>query len=293
MGRARASQGAALGACAVAVLVLLAVGSRGRSVTLLQPAAGPLRKGAMVSMDVPAAQLATAKIGDIVQGQMKAAGGEVAFTGKVAGGSQVSEATGAVTIRVLSDKYIQPGTAVSGRVGNAMFKGTVAQSPSEQERLADMEKRLASLEEPAQGDIANIHHTLNDFDGRLRTLEGSKTMEERVDELQHKIADLENQKPGLDYRLIKNNREGFHFHGSIGPNELEPSLDKVEQNLADVEKGPDVQEVVEPISVRLHEIEERINDISDSVKPQDKMAKLEKRLAALQKQAMDDDHKAV
>ena len=57
----------------MAVLVLLAVGSRGRSVTLLQPAAGPLRKGAMVSMDVPAAQLATAKIGDIVQGQMKAA----------------------------------------------------------------------------------------------------------------------------------------------------------------------------------------------------------------------------
>ena len=33
-------------------------------------------------------------------------------------------------------------------------------------------------------------------------------------------------------------------------------------------KGPDAQEVVEPISVRLHEIEERINDISDSVKPQ-------------------------
>ena len=86
-------------------------------------------------MDVPAAQLATAKIGDIVQGQMARPLAE-GFHGEGLG-PQVSEATGAVTIRVLSDKYIQPGTVVSGRVGNAMFKGMVAQSPSEQEQLAD------------------------------------------------------------------------------------------------------------------------------------------------------------
>jgi chromosome segregation ATPase len=222
---------------------------------------------------------------------MKAGGGEVSFTGQIAAGTKMSASKGAVTIRVMSDKYIQPGTPVSGRVGNSMFKGTVTQSPNDQERLANMEKRLAQLEEPAKGAVIDIHKTLQDFDGRLHHLEGSQTMEERVDELQRKISDLENQKPGLDWRKIKYNREGFHFHGSIGPNTLEPSLNKVEENLAEIEKGPEPEEIVEPVATRLEDIEERINDISDEIKPQDKMAKMEKRLAALENQAMDDDDK--
>ena len=181
--------------------------------------------------------------------------------------------------------------AESGRVGNSVFSGTVAQSPNDQERLANMEKRLAQLEEPAKGDIVDIHKQLQDFDGRLRQLEGSKTMEQRVDDLERKITQLENQKPGLDWRKIKYNREGFHFHGSIGPNMLEPSLNKVEENLSDVEKGPTPEEVVEPVATRLSDIEERINEVADEIRPKDKMAQMEKRLVALEKQAQDDDEK--
>ena len=293
---------ATVGACALAAAVLVGSGAlRGpRAQSMLQveqgpdmqPAGkGPMRTGALLRMDVPASQLASTKIGDVVHGQMKSGGGEVAFTGQIAAGTQMSETKGAVTIRVMSDKYIQPGTPVSGRVGNSMFKGTVTQSPNDQERLANMEKRLAQLEEPAKGDVIDIHHQLQDFDGRLRTLEGSQTMEDRVDDLQRKITELENQKPGLDYRKIKYNREGFHFHGSIGPNQLEPSLDKVEENLSEIEKEPEPKEIVEPVATRLVDIEERINDISDEIKPKTKMAKLEKRLVALEKQAMDDDDK--
>jgi polyhydroxyalkanoate synthesis regulator phasin len=301
----RAAGLAVLGVCVLAALLATVGGARWpRAAALMevevQPSPvrmtaagepGPMRKGALVQMDVPATQLATTKIGDIVHGKMKAAGGEVAFTGAIAAGTQMSQTQGAVTIRVMSDKYIQPGTPVSGRVGNSMFKGTVTQSPNVQERLADMEKRLAQLEVPAKQPIIDMHKTLQDYDSRLRTLEGSQTMEERVDELERKITALENQKPGLDWRKIKYNREGFHFHGSIGPNNLEPSLDKVEENLSDIEKGPEPEEVVEPVATRLEEVEARINEIADEIKPKDKMAKLEKRLAALEKQAMDDDEK--
>jgi len=287
---------AVLGAACVCVLaaavLLVSYSGRHGSVALMQVASLPLpRKGALLSMDVPASQLASTRIGDVVHGKMKAAAGEVSFTGQIAAGTQMSATKGAVTIRVMSDKYIQPGTPVSGRVGNSMFKGTVAQSPNDQERLANMEKRLAQLEEPAKGDVIDIHHQLQDFDGRLRNLEGSKTMEQRVDELERKITDLENQKPGLDWRKIKYNREGFHFHGSIGPNQLEPSLNKVEEGLSDIEKGPTPEEVIEPVATRLEDIEERINDIADEIKPQDKMAKMEKRLVALENQAHDDDEK--
>jgi len=299
--RLRAAALAALGVCLLAAVVLVGSGAlRGPRAAMLQleqgpvmqPAAtGPMRKGALLSMDVPASQLASTKIGDVVHGQMKSGGGEVAFTGQIAAGTQMSESKGAVTIRVMSDKFIQPGTPVSGRVGNSMFKGTVTQSPNGQERLANMEKRLAQLEEPAKGDVVDIHNQLQNFDGRLRTLEGSQTMDDRVDDLERKITRLENQKPGLDYRKIKYNREGFHFHGSIGPNQLEPSLNKVEENLSDIEKGPEPEEIVEPVATRLVDIEERINDISDEIKPKTKMAKLEKRLVALEHQAMDDDEK--
>jgi hypothetical protein len=250
-----------------------------------------MRKGALLSMDVPASQLAATKIGDVVHGQMMASGGEVAFTGQIAAGTKMSQTQGAVTIRVMSDKYIQPGTPVSGRVGDSMFQGTVTQSPNDQERLANMEKRLAQLEEPARGDIVYLHNGLDDVDRRLHHLEGTKTMEERVDELDRKITDLENQKPGLDWRKVKYNGEGFHFHGSIGPNELEPSLNKVEEGLSEIEKGPAPEEVVAPVAERLEDIEARINDISDAIKPKDQMAKLEKRLVALEKQAQDDDDK--
>jgi hypothetical protein len=282
--------------CALAAVVLLGSGALRRPGALLQlqlQGAAPAvpRKGALLSMDVPASQLAATKIGDIVHGKMKAAAGEVAFTGQIAAGTRLSASKGAVTIRVMSDKYIQPGTPVSGRVGNSVFSGTVAQSPNDQERLANMEKRLAQLEEPAKGDIVDIHKQLQDFDGRLRQLEGSKTMEQRVDDLERKITQLENQKPGLDWRKIKYNREGFHFHGSIGPNMLEPSLNKVEENLSDVEKGPTPEEVVEPVATRLSDIEERINEVADEIRPKDKMAQMEKRLVALEKQAQDDDEK--
>jgi hypothetical protein len=294
--RVRAGAAGAAGVCALAAVMLLGSGALWRPGALMQLQSAPAmaalpRKGALLSMDVPASQLAATKIGDIVHGQMKAAAGEVAFTGQIEAGTKLSASRGAVTIRVMSDKYMQPGTPVSGRVGNSMFKGTVVQSPNDQERLANMEKRLAQLEEPGTQDIVDIHKQLQDFDGRLRQIEGSKTMEQRVDDLEEKMTRLENQKPGLDWRKIKYNREGFHFHGSIGPNTLEPSLNKVEETLSDVEKGPTPEEVVEPVATRLNDIEERINEVADEIKPHDRMAQMEKRLVALEKQAMDDDDK--
>jgi hypothetical protein len=219
--RVRAGAAGAAGVCALAAVMLLGSGALWRPGALMQLQSAPAmaalpRKGALLSMDVPASQLAATKIGDIVHGQMKAAAGEVAFTGQIEAGTKLSASRGAVTIRVMSDKYMQPGTPVSGRVGNSMFKGTVVQSPNDQERLANMEKRLAQLEEPGTQDIVDIHKQLQDFDGRLRQIEGSKTMEQRVDDLEEKMTRLENQKPGLDWRKIKYNREGFHFHGEGG-----------------------------------------------------------------------------
>jgi hypothetical protein len=89
-------------------------------------AVSSIYKGELLSIDVPASQLSQSRVGDVVKGKLAAAdGGHFDFSGAIAGGTELSPTQGAVTIRVISDTYISPGTEVSGRVGNKMFSGTV------------------------------------------------------------------------------------------------------------------------------------------------------------------------
>ena len=256
------------------------------SLNLGQSSVNNIHQNELIRVDVPASQLSSTKIGDIVRGKMKAAtGGVVVFTGSVAAGTMVSPTKGAVTVKVISDKYIAPGTPVSGRVGDSMFSGTVVGSPNNAERLSDMEKRLSALEKPAKDQVIDLHHEVESMQDRLRRLEGTKSIKERIDYLEERFEELEKRPPSLDWRLIKDNSEGFHFHGSIGPNTVEPSVDKLETGLSKLEKKPGPEEVVRPIVSRLDDIEQRIDDISGGIDPKRTMANLERRLAALERLA--------
>lgn len=251
----------------------------------------PIAQGQMLRVNVPASQLATTRVGDILKGTYRTSalsgGGVVAFTGQVQDGSEVSPSLGAVTVRVLSDKYVAPGTPVSGRVGNSMFAGTVIGSPNTKERLAALEKRLSALEDPNKKQVVDLHDEIKDVEGRLSKIEGKKTIKDRMGELEDRINDLENKPDSLDSSLIKNNEEGFHFHGSIGPNTVEPSVDSVEAGLAAIEKAPGPEEAVRPVVNRLDEVQQRIDDLEDSTHPKKTIAVLEKRLVSLEKQVQD------
>ena len=100
----------------------------------------------LLNVDVPVSQLASTKVGDIVQGQVKTGLGLVSWTGAITAGTTISPTQGCVTVKVISDKYIAPGTPVSGKVGNAAFAGTVVGSPNHQERMGNIERRLKALE---------------------------------------------------------------------------------------------------------------------------------------------------
>lgn len=66
-----------------------------------------------------------------------------------------------------------------------------------------MENRLSTLEGPAKHQVADIKDDLDKMRGRLRTLEGRKTIKERLGDLDSRIHYLEHGSPSLDSSLIK------------------------------------------------------------------------------------------
>ena len=95
------------------------------------------------------------------------------------------------------------------------------------------------------------------------------------------------QTTGLDVNLIKENPQGFHFHGNIGPNVLTPHLDDLENGITQIEQAPGPDEAVEPVKHRLNDIERKIEELGGVSGPRHEVAKLEKRIVQLEKKAAD------
>ena len=148
-----------------------------------------------------------------------------------------------------------------------------------------MEKRLAVIEKPANDQVRKLQDTVRNFKRRVSAIEGTATMKDRIAVLEKRIFRLQHRSHGLDASLFKDNAEGFHFHGAIGPNKLSPAVDKMEARVAAAERLPGPEQVVRPVMRRLDRIELRVNDLLAGEHPRDTAAKLERRLAKLEKQA--------
>jgi len=175
---------------------------------------------------------------------------------------------------------------VSGRVGNSLFSGTVINSPNTEERLGNLEKRLAAVEKPSKEQVRKLQETMRNMKRRVSAIEGTTTMKDRITHLEKRIFQVQHRARGLSASLFKDNAEGFHFHGAIGPNTLMPKVDRMEAGIAAAERQPDPAKVVRPIMRRLERMEDRIDDITTQEEhPRDTVTKLERRLVKLERQA--------
>ena len=108
-------------------------------------------------IDVPIKQLAETRVGDIVKGRMLSdTNGNkryVNWMGTITADTAISPKQGCITVRVISDRYIAPGTPVSGTVGSAGFLGTVVGSPNNLQRIGSIERRLEALEPRSRGEV--------------------------------------------------------------------------------------------------------------------------------------------
>ena len=276
---------AALALCALAMLAFLA----GRPSA---PAAlvGGVAVGKHLHIDVPAQQLASTRVGDIVQGKMLASaaqgGGYIDWTGSITADTTVSPQQGSVTVRVISDKYIPPGTPVSGKVGAAGFMGTVVGAPNSQERVGNIERRLAALEPRAKGEVKALKKKLARMNRQLTRLEGKKTISERLVDLEKRLVELERRPPSKHGLTFAGNIAGLHFVGTLGSRSLADRIDRIDARITAIQSRPKPVEFAKPLEKKLDELEERMAELGSpggKFAAKQEMAEMEARLKKLER----------
>ena len=274
--------------CTAALCCVLALGLMGVDVpsALLSPVA----VGHQMHIDVPVQQLASTRVGDIVKGKMLASaaqgGGYIHWTGAITADTTVSPQQGCVTVRVISDKYIPPGTPVSGTVGSAGFMGTVVGAPNNQARVGNIERRLERLEPRAKGEVKALKKKLKRMNRQLEHLEGKKSVTERLVDLEKRLVELEKRPPSKHGLVFSGNVAGLHFTGTLGSRSLADRIDRIDARITAIQSRPKPVQFVKPIEKKVAELEDRMADLSsDSGKftAKQEMAEMEERLAALEK----------
>jgi len=273
--------------CACSLLAFSALVSftedRQSALELLQ-----IQKNQILHIDVPVSQLASTKVGDIVKGSMPAGtNGQLSWTGAITADTTVSPKQGCVTVRVISDKYIAPGTPVSGTVGDSGFMGTVIGSPNNQERVGNIERRLEALEPHQNEKVQDMTRKLNLLKRKLFKLEGHKTPKQKMAELEKRVIELEKRPPVKNGMNFEGNVAGFHFIGALGTRGIATRIDKIDSRISAIEARPKPDEAVKPIEKRLDDLNERLDDLQDddgTFTYKAELAEMEKRLCDLEKQ---------
>uniref|UniRef100_A0A7S0F1U0 Uncharacterized protein n=2 Tax=Hanusia phi TaxID=3032 RepID=A0A7S0F1U0_9CRYP len=243
-------------------------------------------------IDVPITQLAQTRIGDIVKGRMLTdQNGKRAYVnwmGTITADTAISPKQGCITVKVISDKYIAPGTPVSGTVGNAGFLGTVVGSPNNLQRIGNIERRLEALEPRSRGEVQALQRKVKRLKRQLDHLEGHKTVQERLLELEKRIVELEKRPPSENALAFSGNVAGMHFTGAIGPTDypnLASRIDKIDSRIAALESRPKPSAAVKPIKEKVNELEDRLNELTNPegvVTAKNEMADMERRLSELE-----------
>jgi len=246
--------------------------------------------GHHLHIDVPIQQLASTRVGDIVKGKMLASaqqgGGYIHWTGAITADTTVSPQQGCVTVRVISDKYIPPGTPVSGTVGSAGFMGTVVGAPNNQERVGNIERRLEALEPAAKSTVEALKKKLARMNRQLAHLEGKKSIPERMVDLEKRLVEVEKRPPSKTGLVFSGNVAGLHFVGTLGSRSLADRIDRIDARITAIQSRPKPVEFAKPIMKKVEELEDRMADLSsDNGKftAKSEMAEIEERLGALEK----------
>uniref|UniRef100_A0A6U6ECI3 Uncharacterized protein n=1 Tax=Guillardia theta TaxID=55529 RepID=A0A6U6ECI3_GUITH len=243
-------------------------------------------------IDVPIKQLAETRVGDIVKGRMlsdtNGAKRYVNWMGTITADTVISPKQGCITVRVISDRYIAPGTPVSGTVGSAGFLGTVVGSPNHLQRIGSIERRLEALEPRSRGEVQALQRKVKRLKRQLDHLEGHKTVQERLLEMEKRIVELEKRPPSENALVFSGNVAGMHFTGAVGPTDypdLASRIDKIDGRIAALENRPKPSEAVQPIKEKIRELEARLDDLTSPeglVTAKNEMAEMEKRLSELE-----------
>ncbi|KAJ1494630.1 hypothetical protein T484DRAFT_1877322 [Baffinella frigidus] len=271
----------------------------------LASSSDPIPPGHVIHVDMPQSAMQKLKVGSIVKGKVRepmlAADGQkqfdtVDFTGKVRSLQAITVQgkiqsnilgepdEGVVSVKLLSDQFVAPGTAVSGMVAGKIFKGVVTKAPSFDERMDEAEKRVRELAPPICGEMCQLEREIAMVGKRIKEFKASKNLRKETAALEKRMHRLEHPAPPPETVAILGNWAGFKFdfpEGEEGPNIYGSRIDVLAKSMATAPSVDDYVKAAEPIYAKTRALEKKLDDLQGLKSYSERMELLKKELAAV------------
>mmetsp|Transcript_18558 Transcript_18558/g.42369 ORF Transcript_18558/g.42369 Transcript_18558/m.42369 type:complete len:453 (-) Transcript_18558:2216-3574(-) len=233
----------------------------------------------IVHLNVPLKDIAGLRVGATMKGKtaMLAADGTSPinakdFTGKVRSLQMITVQgkiqsdvlgepdEGVVSVKLLTDQFVAPGTAVTGMVAGKVFKGVVTKAPSLENRLDEAEKRMREMAPPVCDEICKLEKEIQKTQRRIQDYKDSRHLRKEADALEKRMDALEKPHPPPETVAILGNWAGFKFELPDGPNSYAPRVENIESRMDEIPKGyavafQDVYNSTRNLEKKLDEIE--------------------------------------
>jgi len=249
--------------------------------SLASTASDPIPVGHIIHVNVPRSAMQSLKIGSMIKGKVNKqmlrqdgteAVNAVDFVGKVRSLQMITVQgkvqsnvmgepdEGVVSVKLMSDHFVAPGTAVTGMVAGKIFKGVVTRAPSIQDRMDEAEKRLRELAPPVCDEICKLEKEIEMTQKRIDDFKASRKLRKISEALEKRVDKLANPPPPPEHVAILGNWAGFKFDlPGDGPNIFEPRITKMKDRLDEIPK--EYSEIMSPLYKATQKLEKQLDNV--------------------------------
>jgi hypothetical protein len=277
-------------------------GGLATTTSLASTSADPIPAGHVIHIHLPKSAMQSLKIGSTIKGKvnkqmLRQDGTEqinaVDFVGKVRSLQMITVQgkvqsnimgepdEGVVSVKLMSDHYVAPGTAVTGMVAGKIFKGVVTRAPSIQDRMDEAEKRLRELAPPVCDEICKLEKEIELTQKRIDDYKASDRLRKISEQLEKRVDKLANPPPPPEKVAILGNWAGFKFDVPDGPSIYEPRITKMSERLDEIPK--EYSEAMAPLYKATQKLEKKLDKLEGLKTYRQRMVRLQYELDEMEK----------
>lgn len=262
----------------------------------------PIPVGHVIHVDVPKSAMQSLKVGSEIKGRvnkqmLRQDGTEainaVDFVGKVRSLQMITVQgkvqsnvmgepdEGVVSVKLMSDHYVAPGTPVTGMVAGKIFKGVVTRAPSIEDRMDEAEKRLRELAPPVCDEICKLEKEIELTQKRIDDFKASRKLRKMSEKLEKRVDKLANPPPPPEKVAILGNWAGFKFDLPDGPNVFGPRISKMTERLDSIPK--EYSDIMAPLYKATQKLEKKLDKVEGLKTYRQRVARMQYELDEMEK----------
>jgi hypothetical protein len=255
-------------------------GGLAATTSLASTGGDPIPPGHVIHVNVPRSAMQSLKVGSVVKGKvnkqmLRQDGTEainaVDFVGKVRSLEMITVQgkvqsnvmgepdEGVVSVKLMSDHFVAPGTPVTGMVAGKIFKGVVTRAPSIQDRMDEAEKRLRELAPPVCDEICKLEREIEFTQKRIDDFKASRKLRRMSEALEKRVDKLAHPPPPPEKVAILGNWAGFRFDVPDGPDIFEPRITKMKDRLDSI--PTEYSEAMAPLYKATQALEKKLDNL--------------------------------